>query len=90
MSAPWIVVAAFVALAVAYVLLPVVGAVFLRFRRTRELACPETGATAKVGADARWAAFTAAFRHPILRVKDCSLWPGRRGCEQNCLRPPAF
>jgi hypothetical protein len=90
MSAPWIVLAAIVALAVAYVLLPVVGAVFLRFRGTKELACPETGATAKVGADARWAAFTAAFRHPILRVKDCSLWPRRRSCEQNCLRPPAF
>ena len=90
MSAPWIVLAAIVALAVAYVLLPVVGAVFLRFRGTKELACPETGATAKVGADARWAALTAAFRHPVLRVKDCSLWPGRRACEQNCLRPPAF
>ena len=90
MSAPWIVLVAIVALAVAYVLLPVVGAVFLRFRGTRELACPETGATAKVGADARWAALTAAFRHPVLRVKDCSLWPGRRACEQNCLRPPAF
>ena len=90
MSAPWIVLAAIVALAVAYVLLPVVSAVFLRFRGTKELACPETGATAKVGADARWAALTAAFRHPVLRVKDCSLWPGRRGCEQNCLRPPAF
>jgi uncharacterized membrane-anchored protein YjiN (DUF445 family) len=90
MSAPWIVLAAIVALAVAYVLLPVVSAVFLRFRGTKELACPETGATAKVGADARWAAVTAAFRHPVLRVKDCSLWPGRRACEQNCLRPPAF
>jgi len=90
MSAPWIVLAAIVALAVAYVLLPVVSAVFLRFRGTKELACPETGVTAKVGADARWAAVTAAFRHPILRVKNCSLWPGRRGCEQNCLRPPAF
>ena len=90
MSAPWIVLAAIVALAVGYVLLPVVSAVFLRFRGTRELACPETGTTAKVGADARWAALTAAFRHPVLRVKNCSLWPGRRGCEENCLRPPAF
>ena len=90
MSAPWIVLAAIVALAVAYVLLPVVGAVFLRFRGTRELACPETGTNAEVGAAAGWAAFTAAFRNPILRVKHCSLWPGRRGCEENCLRPPAF
>lgn len=90
MSAPWMVLAAIVALAVVYVLVPVVSAVFLRFRATRELACPETGGNAKVGADAGWAAFTAAFRHPVLRVKNCSLWPGRRGCEQNCLRPPSF
>ncbi|MBI2555632.1 MAG: hypothetical protein HYV92_14700 [Candidatus Rokubacteria bacterium] len=89
MSAPWIVLAAIVALAVAYVLVPVVGAVFLRFRGTHELKCPETGAGAKVGADAGWAAFTAAFGHPVLRVKTCSLWPGRKGCEQSCLRPPS-
>lgn len=90
MSAPWIVVAAIVALALAYVLLPVVGAVFVRFRGIRELTCPETGTDAQVGADAGWAAFTAAFRHPVLRVKNCSLWPKRKGCAQRCLRPPAF
>lgn len=90
MSAPWTVLAAIMALAVAYVLLPVVAATFLRFRPTQGLTCPETGAGAKVGVAARWAAFTAAFRHPVLRVKDCSLWPGRKGCEQGCLRPPAF
>ena len=85
MSAPWIVLAAIVALAVAYVLLPVIGAVFVRFRGARELACPETGANATVGGDAGWAAFTGAFRHPVLRVKSCSLWPGRRGCGEGCL-----
>lgn len=90
MSAPWIVIAAIAALAVAYVLVPVVGAIFLRFRAARELTCPETGKSATVGADARWAAFTAAFRHPVLRVKNCSLWPGRKGCEQGCVRPPSF
>ena len=85
MSALWIVLAAIVALAVAYVLLPVVSAVFVRFRAARELACPETGKDVRVGADAGWAAFTAAFRHPVLRVKNCSLWPTRSGCEQGCL-----
>lgn len=90
MSAPWIVLAGILVLAMAYVLLPVVGAVFVRFRGTRNLVCPETRASARVGADAGWAAFTGAFRHPVLRVKECSLWPGRKGCEQRCLRPPAF
>lgn len=90
MSTPWLLLAALVALAVVYVLLPVVGAAFLRFRPTRGLTCPETGAAAEVGADAGWAAFTAAFRHPIVRVKCCSLWPGQRGCDQSCLRSSSF
>ena len=90
MSAPWIVLAAIMALAVAYVLLPVVAAVFARFRAARHLTCPETGKDAKVGVAAGWAAFTAAFSHPVLLVKNCSLWPGRKGCEQSCLRRPSF
>ena len=90
MSAPWIVLAAIMALAVAYVLLPVVAATFFRFRPTQGLTCPETGAGAKVGVAAGWAAFTAAFSHPVLRVKNCSLWPERKGCEQSCLRRPSF
>ncbi len=90
MSAPWILLAAIVAVAVVYILLPVIGSVFFRFRATRGLTCPETGTNAEVGADAGWAAFTAAFRHPIVRVKRCSLWPGQRGCDQSCLRPPSF
>ena len=88
MSAPWIVLAAIVALAMVYVLLPVVGGVFIRYRRTRGLTCPGTGADAKVRVDARWAALTAAFRHPVLRVKTCSLWPKRSDCQQNCLDSP--
>ncbi len=88
MSALWLLLAAIVAVAVVYVLLPIVGGVFLRFRATRDLTCPETGTNAKVGVDAKWAAFTAAFRHPILRVKTCSLWPKRSSCQQSCLDSP--
>ena len=85
MDAPWIALASIVAVALVYVLFPVVGDVFLRFRARREMTCPETGANAEVGVDAGKAAFTAAFRHPVLHVKNCSLWPERKGCEQSCL-----
>ena len=88
MSGFGILLAAIVTIAVVYVLLPVVGGVFLRFRAPRDVACPETGTNAKVGVDAKWAAFTAAFRHPVLRVKNCSLWPKRSGCHQSCLDRP--
>ncbi len=90
MTAPWILLAAIAALAVVYVLLPVIGAVFARFRAPRALACPEAGTRAEVAADAGWAAFTAAFTRPVLRIKRCSLWPGRSGCAQKCLRTPSF
>lgn len=85
MSTPGILLAALVVLALAYVLLPVVGETFLRLRPARRLQCPESGGNAEVGVDAGWAAFTAAFRHPLLRVSRCSLWPERRGCGQRCL-----
>lgn len=88
MNAPWILLAAIVAVALVYVLLPVVGEVFLRFRAKRQLRCPETGTNAEVGVDARRAAFTAAIRQPLLRVKSCSLWPERLGCGQHCLGHP--
>lgn len=82
---PWTALTAIVALAAVYVLLPVTGEVFFRLRRRRRLNCPETGAKVEMGVDARWAAFTAAFGQPRLRVRSCSLWPERSACGQSCL-----
>ncbi len=88
MSAPWIVIAAIVAVAVCYVLLPVVADTFRRFRGKKSVTCPETGRQAEVGIDAGRAAWTSAFGRALLRVKNCSLWPERKGCEQDCVRLP--
>lgn len=89
MSNPWIVLVGIAAVGVLFVILPVVGDAFLRFRRARALMCPEAGTDAEVGLDAGYAAWTAAFRTPRLRVKRCSLWPVRHGCTQSCLKLPA-
>jgi hypothetical protein len=79
-------VAGVVALAALYwVLRPVAGA-YLKFRGTRLITCPETKAPAAVEVDARHAAATAALGRPSLRLQDCSRWPGRRGCGQECLK----
>ena len=86
MSAPWIVIAAIVAVAVCYVLLPVVADTFRRFRGKKSVTCPETGRQAEMGIDAGRAAWTSAFGRALLRVKNCSLWPERKGCEQDCVR----
>ncbi len=85
MGNPWILVAAILTLALLYVLAPVVTDAFRRYRSSRLLRCPETGKEAEVGIDASKAALTSAFGPPVLRVKDCSLWPERKDCEQECL-----
>lgn len=86
MNTPLITVAAIVVLASLYVLLPVVLHTFQRYRHKRVLQCPETKGMAEVDVDAERAAFSSAFGRPQLRVKDCSIWPKRRGCAQGCLK----
>ena len=85
MNDPWIALVGTAAIALVYVLLPVMGEVFARFRAVRQLPCPETAADAEVAVDARHAALTAAVGRPVLRVRRCSFWPGRLGCAQDCL-----
>ena len=87
MNHPWIVLVAVLAVALLYVLMPLVADTFRRFRSPRMLSCPETGGTAVVGIDASRAAFSSAIGQPLLRVKNCSLWPERRRCDQHCLTP---
>jgi hypothetical protein len=85
MDAPWITLAAIGALALVYVIVPIVADAFVRFRETRTVGCPETGLAAKVDMDARHAALTAVPGPPDARVTACSLWPARSGCEQKCV-----
>ena len=84
MTHPWLVLLGMAGLAVGYVLLPVVGDAFRRFRVSRTFVCPETGAKAQVGLDATHAALSAAYGHPHVRIARCSLWPERQGCDQDC------
>jgi hypothetical protein len=88
MNHPWIVLAAVLAVALLYVLIPLVTDTFRRFRSARMLRCPETGGQAEVAIDASRAALTAAVGRPQLRAEDCSLWPERAGCQQACLEEP--
>jgi hypothetical protein len=88
MNAPWIVVASIIAVAALYVLLPIVADTFLRFRGKKLLRCPVTGERAVVDVDARRAALTSAFGRMLLKIRGCSLWPGREGCAQDCVHLP--
>jgi hypothetical protein len=89
MSAPFLTLLAIAGVAILYVLVPIAADTFARYRKRRAVRCPETGLVADVQIDARHAARTAVSGSPELRVEDCSLWPGRKGCAETCVRPPA-
>jgi hypothetical protein len=69
-----------------FVVVPVVMITFYRFRKGQIVNCPETHTPAEVQLDARRAAFTSAFHKPLLAVKQCSLWPKKKGCEEACVK----
>jgi hypothetical protein len=58
---------------------------YLRFRGTRIVTCPETHDTVAVEVNAGRAALTALLGERRLRLQDCTRWPERQGCGQECL-----
>jgi hypothetical protein len=60
--------------------------VYFRFRGTRLLTCPETHEDAVVELAARSMGMQAILDEPFLRISECSRWPMREGCGQDCLR----
>jgi hypothetical protein len=59
---------------------------FFHFRGRHQVLCPATGSTATVRINALYAAVSGAVADPTLYVSDCSLWPERRGCRQECVQ----
>ncbi len=64
---------------------PVVRAYFT-YRGKRLITCPETHKTAAVEVAAGQAAAGALLGDPTLRLRQCSRWPERQDCGQECLR----
>ena len=60
--------------------------VYFRFRGTRLVTCPETHQDAVVEVAARSMGMQAILDEPCLRISECSRWPMREGCGQDCLR----
>jgi hypothetical protein len=58
---------------------------FFEYRGKRLITCPETQKTAAVDVAAGEAAVGAFLTEPTLRLKECSRWPERAGCGQDCL-----
>jgi len=59
---------------------------YFEFRGKRVITCPETQRPAAVDVAAGEAAVGAFLTEPTLRLKECSRWPERAGCGQECLQ----
>jgi hypothetical protein len=79
-------IAAVVGLGVLYNIVPVVTYTYRRYRGSKTVICPDTGAIVEVEAKALRASLWSAFGVQKARVKSCSLWPRRKGCEEECLK----
>ncbi len=60
--------------------------VYFRYRGTRLVTCPETRETEVVEVAARSMGLQAILDVPCLRLSECSRWPMRKDCGQDCLR----
>lgn len=80
----WVMVALF-ALVVGYLLFRGLHSYF-KMRGKRLVTCPETRKPAAVDLDAKRLARGAVFGTPQLRLSECSRWPERHGCGQECLK----
>ena len=58
---------------------------YFQFRGKRLITCPETHTTEAVDVAAGEAAVGAFMMEPTLRLKECSRWPERESCGQDCL-----
>lgn len=59
---------------------------FFNFHGQRLVTCPETSRPAAVQVAAGEAAAGAFLSEPTLRLKECSRWPEREKCGQECLQ----
>jgi hypothetical protein len=85
MEKPLLVIAAVWALGLVYVVFPAMLDAFMRYRKSRRVACPEKQKAAVVKMDAPAAAFAAVQGKTRLQIRGCSLWPEKEGCNQSCL-----
>ncbi len=59
---------------------------YRKLRGKRLVTCPETKAPAAVDVAAGEAGLGVFFNEPTVRLKECSRWPERQGCGQDCLQ----
>ncbi len=59
---------------------------YFAYRGKRLITCPESHTPEAVEVAAKEAAVGAFLNEPTLRLNECSRWPERQGCGQECLK----
>jgi hypothetical protein len=73
-------------LGMSYIVVPFTVDVYRRFNGRKVVTCPGTGRLAEVTLKALRAAIIANFRKPSVRVRSCTLWPKKKGCDEGCVK----
>ncbi len=82
---PLMLIAGIVAFGLVAVVAPIVIDAYRQYRDRKVITCPQTHGRAEVTLNSGLAALGAAVGRPVMRVKNCSLWPQREGCDENCV-----
>jgi hypothetical protein len=88
MSATLLIIIAVLALAVGLFVFRAIPAVraYFDYRGKRLITCPETHTPQAVEVAANEAAMGAFLTEPTVRLRECSRWPERQDCGQECLQ----
>ena len=82
---PLLLIAGIIGFGLTFVLVPVFIDAYRQYRYRKVITCPQTQGLAEVILDSGRAALGAAGGRPVIRVKNCSLWPKRKGCDEKCV-----
>ena len=82
----FLLIAGVIALGLYFLVAPLVLSAYRRHRGRRTIICPETDQICEMELQAGRAGIMAALGKKDLRVKWCSLWPGRKRCAQECVK----
>ena len=82
---PLLLIAGIVAFGLVFVVLPIGVDAYRRYRSRKFITCPQTHGVAEVTLNAGLVALGAAIGRPAIRVRSCSLWPKRKGCDEKCV-----
>jgi hypothetical protein len=84
---PWMILVGLVLIAIIFVALPVGRAMSVHYRRWKIVGCPTTYRPAAILVGRAGLAEALGIR-ALRRVRGCSLWPERCGCDRGCLDLP--